>query len=179
MKKACRNGAREVFGAAFVRRLGQPRAGRRRSLLATQTCERLDGLVAPHPHNPEFGRDLLQGLAYRLIVRVLGQRLGVLKPDERHIHIVRLQPDERLAERLLEVLDRQPCERIGRTDLPQHEIGLDERHFHLDARARIAREFTRDTAMDDLDLQALESLLEELLDEVVIAARGGITPHDR
>ena len=61
-----------------------------------------------------------------------------------------------------ELLRRHIGQRVVGTDLPEHQVGLDQRDLVLDARRSLRGEFAGYAAVDHHDVEALDGLAENL-----------------
>ena len=67
------------------------------------------------------------------------------------------------------LVDRHLGERVVGADLPEHQVGLVERDLELQALAGGLGELAGKAAIDDLDVEALDVALEDLLEQRRVA----------
>ncbi len=112
-------------------------------------------------------------------MRILDHAACIAQTNQDDVDLVLLQPLHRLRECGLEILERHPRQRIGRADLPQHQIRAGQGGLGLDPLGGIGRQLPGNTAMNDFHVQSLEGIFEELLHNGVVSAGNGAACRSR
>lgn len=167
--------ARDVLGHALRPQLAQMIIVVRHQMdLGAGLGDEFHRVVALDVEDLLVGGDLVERAFDREIVLVARETCRVLQPDERDIDVVGLQPIDRGFDDLGELFRIDAGERVVGAELPEDEVGLVRRHLAADALRRGRRHFASGASIDDVDVDALEGELENVLDLNRVALDPGV-----